>query len=104
LGFVGTLLLVGDLRTACPRFAIWVRSGPGKACNSLEIKHQTIQSEGCRIGRSNDFDFRFWHKADMARCLLFGRYQGESGHSSDIGGFTKSISGREASKYLRRAA
>src|SRR5258707_1338506 len=30
LGFVGTLLLVGDLRTACPRFAIWVRSAPGK--------------------------------------------------------------------------
>src|SRR5579863_181093 len=30
LGFVGALLLVGDLRTACPRFAILGALRPGK--------------------------------------------------------------------------
>jgi len=24
--------------------------------------------------------FRYWHFSDLARCPLFGRYRGESGH------------------------
>jgi len=29
-------------------------------------------------------DFRYWHKCEVSRCPLFGRYQGKNGRRADI--------------------
>jgi hypothetical protein len=64
------------------------------------LRHNPVYSHLVRHfwpnpGGSAEFrrDFRFWHQADMPRCPLRGRYQGESGHCQTL------ITGTASSLY-----
>src|SRR5579872_909968 len=48
---------------------------PGKPATT---SRQTTQSGGCRIGRSNDFDFRCWPSRHLLRKDKGGRYRSEA--------------------------